>query len=320
MSPTATCSTATSWPTMSLATAAGGLLGLAADRDGHVALADAGGERTVSYPELAQMVRSAAAGLARRGLRPGDIVGLYVADVLSFAIGALAIRAAGGVPTAVSSDATAGESAAQLADNDVRILLTSPSLAPEAVGLAERSRVRQVICFGNAAGAESAGADTESAGADTGSAASAEPDAGAGAAWGTMPFGGLLQSGTLRPVPQADADDLALLLYRRDHEGQPRPARITHRELADGQRLLAAEVPVSAGDVVIAAPPCGDGLRYAALIDLALARGATLVASPTAETGDLLAAARERRATAVIAPDHPGIPRHLALRVLSVPR
>jgi acyl-CoA synthetase (AMP-forming)/AMP-acid ligase II len=317
MSPTATSPTAT-WPTISLATAAGGLLGLAAVRDGHVALADAGGERTVSYPELAQTVRAAAAGLAGRGLRPGDIVGLYVADVLSFAIGSLAIRAAGGVPTPVSSDATAGESAAQLADNDVRILLTSPSLAPEAVGLAERSRVRQVICFGNAAGAESAGADTESA-------AGAEADAGAGAAWGTMPFSGLLQSGTLqsgtlRPVPRTGDDDLALLLYRRDHEGQPRPARITHRELADGQRLLAAEVPVTAGDVVIAAPPCGDALRYAALIDLALARGATVVAAPTADTGDLLAAARERRATAVIAPAHPGLPRHhLPLRALSVP-
>ena len=165
-------STATS-PTLTPAPAAGHVPGLAPCRDGRVALADAGMGRAVSYPELAWTARAAAAGLARRGVRPGDVVGLLLADAGSFRIACQAVRAAGAVPFPVSPDAAAGEAAARLSATDVRVLLTSVPLASKATALADRSRVRQVICFGAPAGRVAGAADD-----------STPP--------GTMPFASLL--------------------------------------------------------------------------------------------------------------------------------
>lgn len=275
------------------APAAGLVPALAPHGDGRVALADAGPGGAVSYPALDRLVRAAAAGLVRRGVRPDDVVGLRVADAVSFAIGSLAVRAAGGVPLPVSPDATAAEASAHLASNGVRVLLTSAPLAAEAIGLADLSRVRQVVCFGHRA-----------------------LGAGDGAPYGTVPFESLLGYGTMRPLPR-DGHDPALLCYPSGPGGR-RPAWITHRALARDVRRLGGEARLRHGDVVIAAPPCGDGRRYTALLGAALARGATVIASASAGTGDLLAAARERTATAVIAPASAGLEAERPLRVLTV--
>jgi hypothetical protein len=280
------------------ATAAGHLPGLAPCRDGRMALADADRTRAVSYPELDRTVRAAAAGLARRGVRSGDVVGLRVADAVSFTIGSLAVRACGAVPFPVSAGAGAAEAAAQLAGHDVRVLLASASLASVAIGLAERSRVRQVICFGSALGRAPRGTQD-------------------GTLPGTMPFAGLLEHGTMRPLPR-DGADPALLCYPSGPGGRG-PAWVTYELLAADLRRLAAEAPMSGWDVVIAAPPRGDGSRYAALLDLALAQGATVIAAPSSEPGDLLAVARRELATAAIVPASADVPRDGSLRVFTVP-
>ena len=62
---------------------------------------------------------------------------------------------------------------------------------------------------------------------------------------------------------------------------------------------LGAEAAICDRDVVLAAPPAGDGRAYTAFIDNALARGATIVA---ARTDELAEAADAHHGTAVIAP------------------
>lgn len=273
--------------------------GLVQSRDGRIAFADARRGQAMSYQQLTRTIRAAAAGLARRGVRPGDVVGLHVADAVSFSIGSLAVRAAGAVPFPVSPAAgtdaaaqeAAGEAAARLAASDVRILLTSPALASEAAALADSSRVRQVICFGR--------------GADSGPP-------------GTMPFAGLLEYGTMRPLRRG-CNDPALLYFPRGPQGRRRPAWVSYRALAADVRRLAGEAPVNGWDVVIAAPPCGDGRRYTALLDLAFIRRATVIASASADAGDLLATAREHLAAAVIAPASAGLPDGGSLRAITVP-
>jgi hypothetical protein len=67
--------------------------------------------------------------------------------------------------------------------------------------------------------------------------------------------------------------------------------------------------------VVVAAPPCGDPEAYTSLLDLALAAGATVVASPLAQ---VTAALGVYKGTAAIVPrgtDVPGLP---AGRILAV--
>ena len=54
------------------------------------------GGPTYSYADLASTVQRAAAGLAWRGLRPHDVVGVYVPDAACFVLACHAISVAGG--------------------------------------------------------------------------------------------------------------------------------------------------------------------------------------------------------------------------------
>ncbi len=56
---------------------------------------------------------------------------------------------------------------------------------------------------------------------------------------------------------------------------------------------------MSRRDIVVAAPPCGDPDAYTALLDEALAAGATVVAVPLAQLGE---AVRSYQAAAAITP------------------
>ena len=75
-----------------------------------------------------------------------------VPDAVSFAIAMHAVRAAGGVPSPVDAGLCAVETAGQLAESGARMVITSPPLAEVALAAADRSWVRQVFSFADAAG------------------------------------------------------------------------------------------------------------------------------------------------------------------------
>ena len=230
------------------------------------ALVGRGHEQPYSFADLATTIQRAAAGLAWRGLRPHDIVGVYVPDAASYVLACHAISAAGGIPCPVSAQLSIAETAGQLADCGARMLLTAQPLASAGLAAADRSWVRQVISFGEA------------------------PTA--------TPFGTLLGMGSLQP-PAARPHDLALLPYIRHPDGALHPAALTHLDMAAELSALSASADISERDVVLAAPPAGDGRSYSAFIDHALLHGATIVA---ARTEELSAAANEHRGTAAIVP------------------
>jgi hypothetical protein len=286
------------------------LLSLAPARQGRPALVDSGSGRTISYADLAATVRMAAAGLLRRGVRPGDLVAVHVRDAVAFVLASQAIRAAGGVPAPVSPDAGSpdagggdagggdagggdagggdaggGDVAGHLTRCDARILITDRRSAGVALDLAERSRVRQVICFGEVSGATR--------------------------------FDDLLCAGTVPALPRT-GDDLALLAAVRAADGSLRPAPIKNRELATRLRQLTAEMRLGSCDVVVAAPVCGDGRRYSALLDAVLASGATVVAASAADEQVMLAAARAYQGTVIVAPLGIGLA-GCGMRVVTVP-
>jgi hypothetical protein len=136
------------------------ILGLA-DRSGYAAALIDGVEGTVTtWQQFARTVRAAARGLSRRGLQRGDTVGVFVQDAASHAVAVHAVRAAGGVaapihhaPAASAAPAlsAAGDVAVQLKECRARLLITSAPLAEVAIQAAERSLVRQVFAFGEAA-------------------------------------------------------------------------------------------------------------------------------------------------------------------------
>jgi acyl-CoA synthetase (AMP-forming)/AMP-acid ligase II len=242
------------------------LVETAATRGQGDALVGSNAERRHTYPSLASTVMRAAAGLAWRGLRPRDVVGVYVPDVACYVLACHAIRAAGGIPCPVSPDLPVAEAAGQLADCGARMLLTAQPLAAAGLAAADRSWVRQVISFCDAPA--------------------------------TTPFSSLLGMGTLQP-PAARPHDLALLPYTRSADGSLYPAALTHLDLADQLDDLVSTADMTAADVVLASPPVGDGRSYTAVVDHALLQGATVVA---ARTDQLAMAAAAHGGTAAIVP------------------
>ncbi len=227
------------------------LLGIAADRPSGVAFVggarhDGGpGGESHSLASFASTVQAAAAGLTWRGLRPRDVVGIMVPDAVSFAIALHTVRAAGGVPSPVDAALCAVETAGQLAESGARMVITSPPLAEIALAAADRSWVRQVFSFTDAAG--------------------------------TTRFGDLLGLDMIRPS-RGRPEDVALLPFSRGQDGRLRPAPVSHQEYIDAIDRADQTARITSDDLVLAMPPCGDGLTYATFIDGALLHGATVVA------------------------------------------
>jgi acyl-CoA synthetase (AMP-forming)/AMP-acid ligase II len=105
-----------------------------------------------TWLQFAHTVRAAARGLGRRGLQDTDAVGILVQDAASHAVASHAVRAAGAVASPVDPAAGAADIAGQLKACRARLLITSAPLADLAIQAAERSWVRQVFAFGEAAG------------------------------------------------------------------------------------------------------------------------------------------------------------------------
>ena len=247
-----------------------------ADEAGYrAALIDATDGSVTAWPRFARTVRAAAAGLARRGLAEGDTAGVFVQDAASAAIAINAIRAAGGRACLIRSDAGPSDIADRLNACAARVLITSAPLAGLAAEGADRSRVRQVIAFGDADG--------------------------------TTPFSSLLGSGRhSQPDGQAAAGPGFAERSGPAHEsGRPEGNGLTHeRDLTDSGE------PGSGGDlthrdVVVAGPPCGDGPAYISLLDLTQLAGATLVAAPVPLVAPAL---RVYKGTAAIIPPGTSVP------------
>jgi len=247
------------------------ILELADEAGYRAALVDATDGTVTAWPRFARIVRAAAHGLSRRGLAEGDTVGLFVQDAASFAIAVNAVRAAGAAACLIRPDASQADIAARLNAWGTRLLITSAPLAGPAAEGADRSRVRQVIAFGEAAG--------------------------------TTSFSSLLESG--RP---GQPDEPGLL-------GEPglldEPGLVGRHGLAGEHSAGDWPDPgsdLTHRDVVVAAPPCGEGQAYTSLLDLTLLTGATLVAAPLQL---VTAAMRVYKGTAAIVPrgTHvPGVP------------
>ena len=249
-----------------------------ADEAGYkAALIDAPEGIVTAWPRFAWTVRAAADGLSRRGLADGDTAGVFVQDAASFAIAVNAIRAAGAIAWPIRPEASMADVAARLNACGARILVTAAPLAETAAEAADRSRVRQVFAFGEAPG--------------------------------TTPFRSLL--GVARhSIDNHGADNRGAGHHGADHHGAGEPGR----EAGDGQRdqydamALQPDFALSHRDVVVAGPPCGEGLAYTALLDLTLLTGATIVAAPVPL---ITAAMRVYKATAAIVSRHtqvPGLP------------
>src|SRR6266853_4865142 len=163
------------------------VLGKASRLGDKVAIVEAGTGRSYTYQQIAEGVRKLAAGLHGRGFRKGDVLAIMSPNLPEYPIAFHGVATAGGVITTLNPTYTADEIAFQLNDSRARLLLTIASLVGKAQEAAAKSRVEEIIVFGEAEGA--------------------------------VPFSSLLVGGTAQEWPINPANDFGALPYSSGKRG-----------------------------------------------------------------------------------------------------
>jgi hypothetical protein len=266
-----------------------------ADRAGQgAALIDTADGTVTAWPRFAQTVRAAALGLGRRGVVHGDTVGVLVQDAASYATAVHAIRAAGATVLPIGAGAGPGAGRANGEGTGTgRVNGAGAGAEDDADQDAEKiaaqlneCRVRVLVTVAPLAGLATRAADRSWV----------RQVYSFGEAEGTTPFSSLLEAAAAKtegPLPD-----------RGEPAGQLAPAD-----------QLAPVGGLARGDVVVVAPPCGEGQAYASLLDLALLAGATIVAAPVPR---IPAALRLYKGSVAIVPRGTRVPGLRADRVLGV--
>src|SRR5258705_3669006 len=106
--------------------------------------------RTLTYRQLLDGARRAAAGVAKRGFGKGEALAIYCPNLPEYAIVFLGVAMAGGINTTVNPLYTADELATQLRDSGARFLVTVPPFLEKAKQGAAKSEVEEIFVLGAA--------------------------------------------------------------------------------------------------------------------------------------------------------------------------
>src|SRR2546430_4018713 len=213
------------------------------------ALIDGPTGRTLSYGDLATSVRQAAANLARRGFRKGDVFAIYSPNVLEYAVALHAVATLGGIATTANPLSTPRELALQLNDAQAKYLVTIPELLDHALEAARQTPVKEIFVFGEAAGAS--------------------------------PFADLLQGSHAVPAVVIDPrTDLVALPYSSGTTGLPKGVMLTHRNLVANILQTSAVIQAPEGERSIAVLPFFHIYGFTVLLNISLYQGVTIVTMP----------------------------------------
>jgi acyl-CoA synthetase (AMP-forming)/AMP-acid ligase II len=233
------------------------------------AVIDGPSGRVVTYRQLEDAIRRTATGLARRGLRKGDVVGIYSPNCPEYVVVFHAVASLGAINTTVNPTYTADELANQLRDCRARFLFTVPPILDRAREAAARAGIEEVFVIGAAEGVRSL-ADLQDA----------------------------------PPSPPAvaidAAQDLVALPYSSGTTGLPKGVMLTHRNLVANLRQCEGMQGFECfgeRDVVIAALPFFHIYGMVVIMKLALGNGSTLVTMPRFDFVEFLGLVQKYRVT-----------------------
>ncbi len=213
------------------------------------ALIDGVTGQILTYSQLAEGIARAAAGLAARGFRKGDVFAIAAPNCPEFAIALYAVLSLGGVVTPANPNLTADELACQLNDAGATYLLTIPGCLESAKAAVAASAVRELFVIGEAPGA--------------------------------TPFAALLDHGVDAPAVEIEpSHDLALLPYSSGTTGLPKGVMLTHANLVANAAQVAVVEPVTEADTLIGILPFFHVYGMTVLLNLTLSVGATVVTLP----------------------------------------
>ena len=225
--------------------------------------------RVLTYRQLEEAIRRAATGLARRGVRKGDVVAIYSPNCPEYVVAFHAVASLGGVNTTVNPTYTADELAVQLRDSGARVLITVPAVLDRAREAAARTGIEEILVIGTAEGARS--------------------------------FAELLEAPPSPPAVTIDPGrDLVVLPYSSGTTGLPKGVMLTHRHLVANLRQCEGMQGFECfgeRDVVMAVLPFFHIYGMVVIMKLSLANGATLVTMPRFDLMEFLGLIQKHRVT-----------------------
>jgi len=224
--------------------------------------------RSYTYASLTKAIRHVAAGLAARGIRKGDVVGLVSPNTPDFAVVFYAVTMLGAICSTVNPIATAEEIGAQFADSEAVMLVTIPDLYDKCETAARlASTVREIVVFGVHEGA--------------------------------TPYAELFAHGDTPPdVVINPATDVCALPYSSGTSGIPKGVMLTHRNLvANLCQMRHGEGMLREHDSVIGVLPFFHIYGMVVIMGAALVEGATIVSLPRFELEGFLRTLQDHRIT-----------------------
>jgi acyl-CoA synthetase (AMP-forming)/AMP-acid ligase II len=225
------------------------ILQRAAERGDKPALIDGPSGRAITYAELSRLVPRAAAGLAVRGCRKGDVCAIFSPNLPEYGVAFHAAACIGAITTTVNPLYTPAELAHQLNDAGARFLFTVPPLLSVVEAARAETNVEQVFVFGAAAGA--------------------------------TPFAELLACADEPPRVEIDpAADLVALPFSSGTSGWPKGVMLTHRNMVASISQLHAVGAIKETDRLICIVPCAHLYGLHVIMNWSLYEGATVVLMP----------------------------------------
>jgi len=205
--------------------------------------------RSLSFGEVDRLTRSLAAGLQARGLRPGQVVGVFAPNLPEYAVVFLGVARAGGVNSTINALYTAGEVENQLRASGARFLFTVAGMLDRALPAARAAGVEAVFTLDGAEGTP-------------------------GLADALGPPEALVE-------PRLDPSTaLVALPYSSGTTGFAKGVMLTHRNLVANLLQSACHLPLDADDVVAGVLPFFHIYGQTVVMNSALMSGATVVTMP----------------------------------------
>ncbi len=229
--------------------------------------------RRLTYGAYAELVERVARNLVGSGVRPGEVIGIYLPNCWEFAVTFHAATLAGAIPTTLNPTYRQREVRFQLENSDAVALITDGSLLP-GIDLKGLPALRNVYTIRARAPA-------------------------------TQPFD-LLFKGTATALPQPGQDSrvtLAALPYSSGTTGLPKGVMLSHYNLVTNvyQTLTAGELgAIGAEDVLLCFLPLYHIYGLTIGLNLTLMRGCTVVLMPRFDCEGSLRIAVEEGVTLIL--------------------
>lgn len=227
---------------------------------GRAAIVDTSCGRRFTYSEYGDAVEKVARGLTAAGLKPGDIVAIFLFNSWEFCVAFHAAQLVGAVPTLLNPTYREREVRYQLENSGATILVTDGT-SLEGINLAGLPNLRRVYTTRTAA-------------------------------TGAEPFANLLQSGSARlPKPDRSPEQtLAALPYSSGTTGLPKGVMLSHFNLVANifQYLAPHTIDLTPADTVLCCLPLYHIYGLNVVLNPTLVGGATLILMPRFHPQQLL--------------------------------